>query len=130
LCVPQGRDSAERGVRAAEANFGVGTQAVSIAQHGRRTSDPDVRDRLYELLEHDPHPHSLGSNFVRLIVAVIVLDDQHSHLNSKPGTWLSNMDFHLPGHAALIAVYIPKRVAVDRYFMRAFEQGEYCSSES
>ena len=84
LCVPQGRDSAERGVRAAEANFGVGTQAVSIAQHGRRTSDPDVRDRLYELLEHDPHPHSLGSRFVRLIVAIIVLDVLAMVLASVP----------------------------------------------
>jgi len=84
LCVPQGRDSAERGVRAAEANFGVVTQAVSIAQHGRRTSDPDVRDRLYELLEHDPHPHSLGSRFVRLIVAIIVLDVLAMVLASVP----------------------------------------------
>jgi voltage-gated potassium channel len=46
---------------------------VNIAT-GRRTADPDLRDRLYELLEHDPHPHSAGSRFVRLIVAIIILD--------------------------------------------------------
>jgi voltage-gated potassium channel len=47
---------------------------VNIAQRGNGTSDPDLRDRLYELLEHDPHPHSLGWRFVRLIIAIIILD--------------------------------------------------------
>jgi voltage-gated potassium channel len=46
---------------------------VNIAT-GNRTANPDLRDRLYELLEHDPHPHSAGSRFVRLIVAIIILD--------------------------------------------------------
>jgi voltage-gated potassium channel len=37
-------------------------------------SDPNLRDRLYELLEHDHLPYSVGSRFVRLIVAIIVID--------------------------------------------------------
>ena len=40
----------------------------------RAVSDPDLRDRLYELLEHDHLPHSVGSRFVRLIIAIIVID--------------------------------------------------------
>jgi voltage-gated potassium channel len=40
----------------------------------RIVSDPDVRDRLYELLEHDHLPHSAGSRLVGLIVAIIVID--------------------------------------------------------
>ncbi|WP_291617675.1 cyclic nucleotide-gated ion channel [Bradyrhizobium sp.] len=36
--------------------------------------DPDLRDRLYELLEHDHLPNSVGSRFVRLVVAIIVID--------------------------------------------------------
>ncbi len=40
----------------------------------RASSDPDLRDRLYELLEHDHLPHSVGSRFARLVVAIIVLD--------------------------------------------------------
>src|SRR5690349_23934227 len=39
-----------------------------------RLSDPDLRDRLYELLEHDHLPYSVGSRFVRLIVAIIGID--------------------------------------------------------
>lgn len=40
----------------------------------RSLGDPNLRDRLYELLEHDHLPFSVGSRFVRLIVAVIILD--------------------------------------------------------
>ena len=40
----------------------------------RAISDPDLRDRLYELLEHDHLPYSIGSRFVRLIVVIIVID--------------------------------------------------------
>ncbi|MCP4617170.1 MAG: cyclic nucleotide-binding domain-containing protein [Bradyrhizobium sp.] len=36
--------------------------------------DPNLRDRLYELLEHDHLPYSFGSRFVRLIVAIIIID--------------------------------------------------------
>ena len=38
-----------------------------------RLNDPDLRDRLYELLEHDHLPYSTGSRFVRLIIAIIIL---------------------------------------------------------
>jgi len=52
---------------------------------GKRTvSDPDLRDRLYELLEHDHLPHSLGSRFARLIVAIIVIDVLAMILASVP----------------------------------------------
>jgi len=37
-------------------------------------SNPLLRDRLYTLLEHDHLPYSFGSRFVRVIVAIIVLD--------------------------------------------------------
>jgi voltage-gated potassium channel len=43
-----------------------------------------LRDRLYELLEHDHLPHSVGSRFVRLIVAVIILDVSAVTLSSVP----------------------------------------------
>jgi len=33
-----------------------------------------LRDRLYELLEHDPLAYSAGSRFIQLIIGVIVLD--------------------------------------------------------
>jgi voltage-gated potassium channel len=38
-----------------------------------RLNDPDLRDRLYELLEHDHLPYSTGSRFVRLIIVIIVI---------------------------------------------------------
>ena len=50
----------------------------------RAIGDPDLRDRLYELLEHDHLPHSVGSRFVRLIVAVIVIDVLAMILASVP----------------------------------------------
>ena len=50
----------------------------------RAISDPDLRDRLYELLEHDHLPHSVGSRFVRLIVAIIVVDVLAAILASVP----------------------------------------------
>jgi len=52
---------------------------------GRRAlSDPNLRDRLYELLEHDHLPNSVGSRFVRLIVAIIVIDVLAMILASVP----------------------------------------------
>src|SRR5439155_9442601 len=57
---------------------------VAIAPSRRRLSDPDLRDRLYELLEHDHLPYSVGSRFVRLIVAVIVIDVLAAILASVP----------------------------------------------
>ena len=50
----------------------------------RAIGDPDLRDRLYELLEHDHLPYSVGSRFVRLIVAIIVLDVMAMILASVP----------------------------------------------
>jgi voltage-gated potassium channel len=46
--------------------------------------NPDLRDRLYELLEHDHLPYSVGSRFVRLIVAIIVADVLAMILASVP----------------------------------------------
>ena len=50
----------------------------------RAISDPDLRDRLYELLEHDHLPHSVGSRFAQSIVAIIVLDVLAMILASVP----------------------------------------------
>jgi voltage-gated potassium channel len=47
-------------------------------------NDPGLRDRLYELLEHDHLPYSVGSRFVRLIVAIIILDVLAMILASVP----------------------------------------------
>ena len=40
----------------------------------RRASDPDLRDRLYELLEHSHLPYSVGARFAGLIIFIIVVD--------------------------------------------------------
>ena len=40
----------------------------------RSLGDPNLRDRLYALLEHDHLPYSFGSRFIRLIALIIVLD--------------------------------------------------------
>jgi voltage-gated potassium channel len=50
----------------------------------RRLNDPDLRDRLYELLEHDHLPYSVGSRFVRLIICVIIIDVLAMILASVP----------------------------------------------
>jgi voltage-gated potassium channel len=47
---------------------------VATLRRSRRLNDPNLRDRLYELLEHDHLPYSVGSRFVRLIVCIIVVD--------------------------------------------------------
>ncbi|MBI5323578.1 MAG: ion transporter [Bradyrhizobium sp.] len=47
---------------------------MAIVPERRSVDDPDLRDRLYELLEHDHLPNSVGSRFVRLVVAIIVID--------------------------------------------------------
>jgi len=57
---------------------------VAIVPHKRRLYAPDLRDRLYELLEHDHLPYSAGSRFVRLIVAIIVIDVLAMILASVP----------------------------------------------
>jgi voltage-gated potassium channel len=43
-----------------------------------------VRDRLYELLEHDPLAYSAGSRFIQLIIGVIVLNVAAMILASVP----------------------------------------------
>jgi voltage-gated potassium channel len=58
--------------------------SVAILPRRRRLNDPDLRDRLYELLEHDHLPYSVGSRFVRLIVCIIVLDVAATVLASVP----------------------------------------------
>jgi voltage-gated potassium channel len=47
---------------------------VRPVPRGRGSTDPNLRDRLYELLEHDPLAYSVGSRFIQLIIGVIVLD--------------------------------------------------------
>ncbi|MGJ4947589.1 cyclic nucleotide-gated ion channel [Bradyrhizobium sp. HKCCYLS20291] len=51
---------------------------------GESVRDPDLRDRLYELLEHDHLPLSVGSRFVRMIVIVIFADVLATILASVP----------------------------------------------
>jgi len=57
---------------------------VAILPRKRRLNDPDLRDRLYELLEHDHLPYSVGSRFVRLIVFVVIVDVLAMILASVP----------------------------------------------
>jgi voltage-gated potassium channel len=57
---------------------------VAILPRRKWLNDPDLRDRLYELLEHDHLPYSVGSRFVRLIVCIIVLDVVAMILASVP----------------------------------------------
>jgi voltage-gated potassium channel len=57
---------------------------VAIVPRRSRLSDPDLRDRLYELLEHDHLPYSVGSRFVRLIVSIIIIDVLAMVLASVP----------------------------------------------
>jgi voltage-gated potassium channel len=52
---------------------------------GKRTiGDPNLRDRLYELLEHSHLPDSVGSRFARLIIAIVVVDVLAMILASVP----------------------------------------------
>jgi voltage-gated potassium channel len=57
---------------------------VTILPARHALANPDLRDRLYELLEHDHHPRSVGSRFARLIVAIIILDVLAMILASVP----------------------------------------------
>ncbi|SHH66230.1 cyclic nucleotide-gated ion channel [Bradyrhizobium erythrophlei] len=57
---------------------------MAILARRRRLNDPDLRDRLYELLEHDHLPYSVGSRFVRLIISIIILDVLAMVLASVP----------------------------------------------
>ena len=57
---------------------------MRLVPRGRGSSDPDLRDRLYELLEHDPLAYSAGSRFIQLIIGVIVLNVTAMILASVP----------------------------------------------
>jgi voltage-gated potassium channel len=57
---------------------------VVTAPGKRRAGDPNLRDRLYELLEHDHLPHSVGSRFAGLIIVIIVVDVLAMVLASVP----------------------------------------------
>jgi len=57
---------------------------LAILARRRRLNDPDLRDRLYELLEHDHLPYSVGSRFVRLIISIVIIDVLAMILASVP----------------------------------------------
>ncbi|HTO66077.1 MAG TPA: cyclic nucleotide-gated ion channel [Bradyrhizobium sp.] len=56
---------------------------MAIGRH-RPLSDPNLRDRLYELLEHEHLPHAAGSRFAQLVVGVVVIDVMAVVLASVP----------------------------------------------
>lgn len=57
---------------------------MAIIPRRQRLNHPDVRDRLYELLEHDHLADTIGSRFVKLIVLVVILDVAAMTLASVP----------------------------------------------
>lgn len=57
---------------------------MAILPRTRRLSDPDLRDRLYELLEFNHLSYSAGSRFVRLIVSIVIIDVLAMILASVP----------------------------------------------
>jgi voltage-gated potassium channel len=57
---------------------------LAILPRKKRLSDPDLRDRLYELLEHDHPSYSVGSGLVRLIVSIVIIDVLAMVLASVP----------------------------------------------
>ena len=57
---------------------------MAILPRKKRLNDPDLRDRLYELLEHDQLPSSVGSRFAQLIVCIIIIDVLAMVLASVP----------------------------------------------
>lgn len=57
---------------------------MGLVPRGIGLRDPSLRDRLYELLEHDPLAYSAGSRFIQVIIGVIVLDVAAMILASVP----------------------------------------------
>ncbi|MGY8636762.1 cyclic nucleotide-gated ion channel [Bradyrhizobium sp. 14AA] len=57
---------------------------MGLVPRGRGLRDPNLRDRLYELLEHDPLAYSAGSRFIQIIIGVIVLNVAAMILASVP----------------------------------------------
>jgi voltage-gated potassium channel len=85
---------------------------VATVPRKRAAHDPDLRDRLYELLEHDHLPYSVGSRFVRLIVAIIVIDVLAMILASVP-------EFDAKLHRLFMAIEIAAVIAFAlEYFAR------------
>ena len=54
------------------------------ARHRHRLNDPDLRDRLYDVLEHDHLAGTIGWRVIRLIILVIILDVTATVLASVP----------------------------------------------
>ena len=57
---------------------------MTIIPRKKPLNDPNLRDRLYELLEHDQLPDSVGSRFAQLIVCIIIIDVLAMVLASVP----------------------------------------------
>lgn len=57
---------------------------MRLVPKGRGLRDPNLRDRLYELLEHDPLVYSAGSRFLQFIVVIIMFDVVAMILASVP----------------------------------------------
>jgi len=57
---------------------------MAIVPHRRKLIDPNLRDRLYELLEHEHLPHAAGSRFAQSVVGVVVIDVMAVVLASVP----------------------------------------------
>lgn len=57
---------------------------MAIFPRSERLNDPDLRDRLYELLEPNHLPYSGGSRLVRLIVSIVIIDVLAMILASVP----------------------------------------------
>lgn len=57
---------------------------MGLVPRGIGLRDSNLRDRLYELLEHDPLAYSAGSRFIQIIIGVIVLDVAAMILASVP----------------------------------------------
>jgi len=57
---------------------------VLFIPRGRGPRDPNLRDRLYDLLEHDPLAYSSGVHFVRAIIGIVIADVVAMILASVP----------------------------------------------
>ena len=57
---------------------------MAILPRKKRLNAPNLRDRLYELLEQDQLPDSAGSRFARIIIGVIIIDVLAMILASVP----------------------------------------------
>src|SRR6476659_10953142 len=81
---PAGPMAPRQGLRSRPSKKRWPASSAVIVPRRTRLNDPDLRDRLYELLEHDHLPYSVGSRFVRLIVCIIIMDVLAMILASVP----------------------------------------------